>query len=202
MNRQEFLLQSGILTALTGIPRSSSDHNPSYTDPLKPFLLNPLPPLDHKGSMDIRVRVKSSMTNGTYSNVECAVAPKTMGPAPHIHKELDELMYVIDGTASVIVGDEIVQIKAGGWHLRPRMIEHTFWNASDKPLLFYDMYFNQPFEEYLEIVFHQLTAENGYPNGSEAKGKQIRALQEKFGLMAAPNANAKKLEIMKKYDLK
>ncbi|MCZ2475344.1 cupin domain-containing protein [Aquirufa ecclesiirivi] len=199
MNRHDFLLQSGMLTALTGIPNSYLQSN--SIDQTKPFLLPPLPPLDHKGSMDIRVRVKSSMTNGIYSNVECAVAPKTMGPAPHIHKELDELMFVLEGTASVIVGEEIVQVQAGGWHFRPRMIEHTFWNASEKPLLFIDMYFNQPFEEYLERVFHQLTAENGYPNGSEAKGKEIRALQEKFGLMAAPNAAAKRLEIIKKYDL-
>ncbi|MFY9160613.1 cupin domain-containing protein [Aquirufa ecclesiirivi] len=199
MNRHDFLLQSGMLTALTGIPNSYLQSK--SIDQTKPFLLPPLPPLDHKGSMDIRVRVKSSMTNGIYSNVECAVAPKTMGPAPHIHKELDELMFVLEGTASVIVGEEIVQVQAGGWHFRPRMIEHTFWNASEKPLLFIDMYFNQPFEEYLERVFHQLTAENGYPNGSEAKGKEIRALQEKFGLMAAPNAAAKRLEIIKKYDL-
>ncbi|MFL0161606.1 cupin domain-containing protein [Aquirufa salirivi] len=200
MNRHDFLLQSGMLTALTGIPNSYIQSN-SF-DQTKPFLLPPLSPLDHKGSMDIRVRVKSSMTNGIYSNVECAVAPKTMGPAPHIHKELDELMFVLEGTASVIVGEEIVQVQAGGWHFRPRMIEHTFWNASEKPLLFIDMYFNQPFEEYLEKVFHQLTPENGYPNGSEAKSKEVRALQQKFGLMAAPNAAAKRLEIIKKYDLK
>ena len=63
-----------------------------------------------------------------------------MGPPPHYHRELDELMYVVEGTASVLVGKEIVEINAGGWHLRPREIKHTFWNASDEPLRFFDMY--------------------------------------------------------------
>lgn len=46
--------------------------------------------------LNIRTRIRSAMTNAVYSNVECAVAPKTMGP-PHFHKELDELMYVTEG---------------------------------------------------------------------------------------------------------
>jgi mannose-6-phosphate isomerase-like protein (cupin superfamily) len=53
-------------------------------------------------------------------------------------------MYVTEGTASVLVGDTVVEVKAGGWHLRPRNILHTFWNATDQPLRFIDMYFNQP----------------------------------------------------------
>ena len=136
-------------------------------DTLMLVLMPPSPPLDHKGHMDIKVWVRFAMKGGVYSNVECAVAPKTMGPAPHYHHELDELMYVVDGTASVLVGDDIVQVEAGGWHMRPRMIKHTFWNGSDKPLRFFDMYFKQPFEEYFEAVFHNLTPENGRPWGSQ-----------------------------------
>lgn len=77
-----------------------------------------------------------------------------MGPAPHIHEELDEIMLVLEGTATVIVEGKVEEIQAGGWHLRPRKIEHTFWNGSDKPLRFIDMYFNQNFEDFLEKLFH------------------------------------------------
>jgi mannose-6-phosphate isomerase-like protein (cupin superfamily) len=152
--------------------------------------------------MEIRVLIRSSVTDGLYSNVECAVAPKMMGPPPHFHKELDELMYVADGTASILIGDDIVEVQAGGWHLRPRLIKHTFWNASDKPLRFIDMYFNQPFEEYLERIFHELTAENGFPEGSEAKKKEINDLNEKFGVIFPSEAFTERNEIMKKYNLK
>jgi oxalate decarboxylase/phosphoglucose isomerase-like protein (cupin superfamily) len=182
------------LMALTG--------NQAGVPKIDPVLFPAQTPLDHKGGMDIRVWVRSSMTNGVFSNVECAVAPKTMGPPPHSHLELDELMYVVDGTASVLVGNDIVHVEAGGWHLRPREIKHTFWNGSDKPLRFYDMYFNQPFEDYLEQIFHQLTEENGYPEGSEKKHRAIDTLNKKFGLIFPADSFSQRDEIVKQFDLR
>jgi mannose-6-phosphate isomerase-like protein (cupin superfamily) len=169
---------------------------------MKPVLIPALPPLENKGGMDIRIWMRSSMTNGAFSSVECAVAPKLMGPPPHYHKELDEIMFVLDGTASVLIGDDIVEVQAGGWHLRPRIIKHTFWNASDRPLRFIDMYFNQPFEEYLERIFHELTVENGFPDNSEVKNKELALLNDKFGVVFSPACMDEREEIIKKYDLK
>ncbi len=183
---------------IIGVPAAS----PAPAGPLKPVLLPSLPPLENDGGMTIRVWVRSAMTNGLFSSVECAVAPKLMGPPPHYHNELDELMYVAEGTASILIGDDIVEVQAGGWHLRPRLIKHTFFNASDKPLRFYDMYFNQPFEEYLERIFHQLTVENGYIDGSEAKNREINLLNEKFGLILPPGAFEQRQEIVNQFGLK
>lgn len=204
MERRDFVLKTSILTAFGGLSQSamSSPQVSTVSDPILPILLPSMPPLEHKGGMDIRVWVRSTMTNGLYSNVECAVAPKLMGPPPHYHKELDEMMYVVDGTASILIGEEVVEVQAGGWHLRPRMLKHTFWNASDQPLRFFDMYFNQPFEEYLEQIFHELTPEKGYPEGSEVKNKEMKILNEKYGLIFPSNAFAERQEIMKKYGLK
>ena len=165
MERREFILKSSMLTAFFAMSQNpfAATQDTPLADPLKPVLLPALPPLENKGGMDIRVWMRSSMTNGLFSSVECAVAPKMMGPPPHYHQELDELMLVLDGTATILIGEDVVEVQAGGWHLRPRLIKHTFWNASDKPLRFVDMYFNQPFEEYLERIFFELTPENGFP---------------------------------------
>ncbi|MFZ4523512.1 MAG: cupin domain-containing protein [Bacteroidales bacterium] len=204
MERREFITKSGMLAAFAAMSPNvfSGKQAASPADPLKPILLPALPPLENNGGMAIRTWVRSSMTNGLYSSVECAVAPKTMGPPPHYHKELDELMLVLEGTGSILIGDDVVDVQAGGWHLRPRLIKHTFWNASDKPLRFVDMYFNQPFEEYLERIFHELTEENGFPDGSEEKNREITALNEKFGLVFPPSAFDEQGEIMKRYGLK
>lgn len=204
MERRGFFLHAGILAAFAGLSQNTigQPSGVQSADTLKPLLLPSLPPLEHNGGMSIRTWVRSSMTNGLYSNVECAVAPKLMGPPPHYHRELDELMYVLDGTASILIGEDIVEVQAGGWHLRPRMLKHTFWNASDQPLRFIDMYFNQPFEEYLEKVFHELTAENGYPDGSEAKNREMNALIEKFGLVFPEDSFSQRDEIMSKFGLK
>lgn len=187
------LVPPSLLHASTGIEVS--------TDP-QPFYLPPLPPLSHKGNMDIRVWVRSEMTAGVYSCVECAVAPKVMGPPPHLHKELDELMFVLEGTASVLVGKEVVEIAAGGWHFRPRNLQHTFWNGSDKPLRFVDMYFNQNFEVFLERIFHELTPEKGYPHGSAQLKKEHDVLNEQYGLVYAPTAFEERQAIVSKYGLK
>ena len=205
MKRRDFLSASGLLAGAVALPQMAlgqAANAPFFFDPLKPFLLPALPPLDHKGNMDIRVWVRSEMTNGLYSSVECAVAPKVMGPPPHYHKELDELMLVLDGTASVMVEGEVVEIQAGGWHLRPRGLTHTFWNASDKPLRFVDMYFNQPFEVFLEKVFFEYTPEKGFPFGSKERAAVMDKLTEQFGLVYAPTAHAERQAIVDKYGLK
>lgn len=202
MERRDFLQSTSLMAGFVGFPFMLGNFSTPVTDPIKPFLLAAEPPLHHRDGMDIKVWVRNSATNGLFSSVECAVAPKLMGPAPHAHKELDELMYVLEGTASVLLGDEIVEIKAGGWHMRPRMIKHTFFNASEQPLRFIDMYFNQPFEEYLEAIFHQLTPENGYPSNSEKKGLEIKRLSEKFGLIRYEDADQQKKQIMKEYGLR
>lgn len=208
MERRDFLQTASLFTALgllpnTGLMAQTNSLAPSSgVDPLQPFLLPPLPPLSHKDGMDIRVWVRSKMTGGVFSCVECAAAPKIMGPAPHLHKELDELMYVLEGTATVMVEEEVVEIAAGGWHFRPRNLRHTFWNGADQPLRFIDMYFNQPFEEFLEKIFHELTPENGYSRGSDKFRQECDRLNEIFGLVYAPTASDERKSIIEKYGLK
>jgi len=204
MERRDFVLKSGLLGAMGLISSNvfSAPDEQGKAATLKPVLLPPLAPLEHNGGLSIRTWVRSEMTGGVYSSVETAVAPKTMGPPPHYHKELDELMYVVEGTASVLIGKDVVEVKAGGWHLRPRLIQHTFWNAADTPVRFIDMYFNQPFEQYLESIFFELTEKNGFPEGSEAKTREMNALNSKFGVVFSETAFKEYDDIKKQFGLK
>lgn len=203
MERRNFLAAAGLIGA-TGLFRNevlAGNDIPAADNDLSPFLLPGLPLLDAKGGLQLRTRVRSAMTGGLFSSVETAVGPRIMGPPPHHHKELDELMYVIQGKASILIGNEVVEVSAGGWHLRPRMMQHTFWNAGDEPLHFIDMYFNQPFEEYLEAVFYKLTPENGYAEGSSEKIQALTELNNQFGLVFPDDAFAKMEDIKKQYGL-
>lgn len=197
---------SGLLTAFGATVPSSLlalSSSPEEVKKIDPVLLPSLAPLDDKGRRDGYSGLGSFRNDQRgFLSVETAVAPKLMGPPPHYHHELDELMYVIEGTASILIGDDMIEVKAGGWHLRPREIKHTFWNASDQKLRFFDMYFNQPFEEYLEEIFHKLTAENGYEEGSEKKNNAIWALNDKFGLVFPEDSFGQRTEIMKQFGLK
>jgi mannose-6-phosphate isomerase-like protein (cupin superfamily) len=170
---------------------------------LSPFYLPPAEPLQAgPGGINIRTLVRSSQTNMQFSNVETAVGPMQMGPAPHLHKNLDEIMLVLEGTATVMVDGKVDEIMAGGWHIRPRGIEHTFWNASDKPLRFIDMYFNQNFEDYLEELFHKIIpdmVQNKLTPADNGIAKRMADLNEKFGVTMFPE---KRQAIIDKYRLK
>ena len=153
---------------------------------IQPFTIPPQDPLQPgPGNVDIRTIIKSTQTGGQLSNVEVAVGPKQMGPSPHLHKDLDELMYVLEGTATVMIGKEIYDIKAGGWNFRPRGIVHSFWNASETPLRFIDFFFNQNFEDYLEELFHQIIPDmvkNNLTPASSIITSRLAALDKKFGV--------------------
>lgn len=204
-NRRDAILQlfaagvgfSSLLSSCSNTKNVASK-NVTTSKRLSPFLLEPTPPVQPgPGGIDIKVLVKSSQTNNQFSCVEFAVAPKKMGPAPHYHKELDELMYVVEGTGSVLVEDTLYEISAGGWHLRPRGIVHTFFNATDKPFRAIDMYFNQNFEDFLEEIFHTITPEMR-KNNKEAVDKRMAELHTQFGMVGFPE---KRKPIIDKYGL-
>ncbi len=203
MERRNFLSATAAIGLFTGISLPTLSAQPTSGDPLKPFYLPPVEPLQ-PGPMglSIRTRVRQTQTNGQFSCVEFAVAPQKMGPAPHLHKELDELMYVLEGTISVMVGEEVYVVQAGGWHLRPRGIVHTFWNATDKPAVGIDCYFLQPFEEYLEASIHTIP-EAAKTRGLAMNSPEIQAmykdLRQKFGMVSFPD---KRQPLVDKYGLK
>jgi mannose-6-phosphate isomerase-like protein (cupin superfamily) len=152
----------------------------------EPFYLPPRDPLQPgPGNVDIRTIIQSNQTDGVFSNVEVAVAARQMGPSPHVHEDLDELMYVLEGTATVMIGKKIYEVKAGGWNFRPRRIVHSFWNASNDNLRFIDFFFNQNFEDYLEELFHVIIPDmvkNNLTPATPGISKRMAALDKRFGV--------------------
>lgn len=185
MTRKNFLSAGALGFSVLNLPTFSTAQN-NDKEPLKPFNIQPKDPLKPgPGNVDIRTIIHSNQTGKQISNVEVAVAPKQMGPSPHMHENLDEMMYVLEGTATVMIGKEIYEVEAGGWNFRPRGIVHSFWNASEKPLRFIDCFFNQNFEDYLEDLFHKIIPDmlqrNLNPTTPEIADR-ITALDKKFGV--------------------
>ena len=186
MKRRNFLSTSALGFSLLNFPDFTSAQNKNDRVLLQPFYVPPREPLQPgAGNTDIRTIIHASQTDKQFSNVEVALAPKQMGPSPHLHENLDELMYVLEGTATVMIGEKIYEVEAGGWNFRPRRISHSFWNASDKPLRFIDCFFNQNFEDYLEELLHKIIPDmvknNLTPTSPEITNK-IAALDKQFGV--------------------
>lgn len=167
-------------------PKVDKENNSITKKAPLPFLIPPKAELEvgPLGS-NMRTLIHSSQTNMQFSCVEAVLAPKKIAGSPHKHENLDELMYVIEGTASVLLGDKVIEVSAGSWHLRPRGIVHVIWNSENENLCIIDMYFNQNFEDYLEELYHKII-----PEVIERKisfedpeiAKRVAALDKKFGL--------------------
>lgn len=71
-------------------------------------------------------------TQGRYSISEWSLAPHTQGPGPHSHDE-DDVFYVIEGTMSVLVGEDWTHASKGAFVLIPGGVMHDFENRTDEP---------------------------------------------------------------------
>ncbi|HXD58444.1 MAG TPA: cupin domain-containing protein [Thermoleophilaceae bacterium] len=51
----------------------------------------------------------------------------------HLHRSDDEAWYVLEGTLAFILGEERVEVPAGGAAIALRGVPHTFWNPAPVP---------------------------------------------------------------------
>ena len=67
-----------------------------------------------------------------YAITEWWMEKDAPGVDAHIHETNDELIYVLEGTASVLVHDEWVKMEKGGLVVIPAGVRHGFRNESDQ----------------------------------------------------------------------
>ena len=102
------------------------------------------------GDGDITFKLDKAQTSGNLGSSESILNPGILGAPPHYHKNFDEICIVLEGTVSILVGEEVFEVPAGGWHLRPRGIMHTFWNSGTIPAKFIDLYSPGGHEAYMK----------------------------------------------------
>ncbi len=76
------------------------------------------------------VKASAADTGGQYTLVEIT-APAGLQAPPHVHYREDEGFYVLDGTVTIQVGEETVELGAGQHALGPRDIPHRFTVGPD-----------------------------------------------------------------------
>ena len=156
LNRRKLIKNIGLLAGTTVLPYADLlardrllNNNPS-TDKLQPVLIQPDEgEKANTGTTFYTKKILKEHTGGTFSSLDTVLKNGHLGAPPHLHQELDELMFVIDGTVTVMVGDDVVEVKAGAWHFRPRKIMHCFWNTCGKDAHVIDMFLPGGFEDYL-----------------------------------------------------
>jgi len=73
--------------------------------------------------------VTGAQSGGAYCIVDVRVAFGG-GPPPHIHEREDESFYLLEGSLTMTIGDQALEVAAGDFVQVPRGIAHTFTNTS------------------------------------------------------------------------
>lgn len=194
MERRDFLFQSTILGGALMVGCSGT--SPNQEKPQSSTVANTLyvPPNED------RIKISYEQTGNQLTTVELKLPPKMCGPAPHIHEELDEIVRVLSGTLSVMVDEEIIKVPAGAWHFRPRKKIHGFWNETDEPVHFIEIYPNQNFDIMLGKIWalREDLKGRGISLDSKEAWVEVDKIQKQWGITMF---HERRPEIIKKYGL-
>ncbi|MGB8004472.1 MAG: cupin domain-containing protein, partial [Gaiellaceae bacterium] len=61
------------------------------------------------------IKAPAEATAGWFFLSENELAPGFAGPPPHVHDDLVDSFYVLEGTLDLVVGDEHIALGAGGF---------------------------------------------------------------------------------------
>lgn len=95
------------------------------------------------------IKADSDATAGSLYIAEVVVEAGYPGPPPHVHEHLTDSFYVLEGALTVTVGQDDVELGAGGFACAPPGVRHTFANRSDAPARFLNINAPGGFERYV-----------------------------------------------------
>jgi mannose-6-phosphate isomerase-like protein (cupin superfamily) len=120
---------------------------------------------EHIGAGPSAVTIKATAedTAGAFYLGEARLEPGFPGPPLHRHRQLHDMFYVLEGSLSVTVGDETLELEAGSFACLPPGTPHTFANTSDQPVRFLN--FNTPagWENYMRDLGELLASGEATP---------------------------------------
>jgi mannose-6-phosphate isomerase-like protein (cupin superfamily) len=89
-------------------------------------------PVPHAGGQ-LTMKAEKQQTSGLLTLYESRHQPHSVGPARHFHEGWTELFYILEGTFTFLVGDQIHRAPAGTTVVIPPRTTHAFHNAEDEP---------------------------------------------------------------------
>lgn len=84
------------------------------------------------GTMTAIFKADENETAEKYSISEWWLEPNSEGPGAHQHEHNDEVFYGIEGTTSILIGNDWIDIDRGTFLRIPAKTIHDFANRTDK----------------------------------------------------------------------
>ena len=115
------------------------------------------------GASAITIKATGDGTAGSMYLGEGVLEAGFPGPPPHVHDRLHDMFYVLEGTLTLRLGDDTVELPAGGFACVPPGVVHTFANTGDAPIRILN--FNTPagWEHYMRDLAEVLSSGDPTP---------------------------------------
>jgi quercetin dioxygenase-like cupin family protein len=104
------------------------------------------------GALTADFKADGAETANAYSVSEWHVAPGAPGPGAHDHEANDDMFYVLEGTASFLVGDDWIEAPEGSFVCAPAGVRHDFANRTDRPLRLLNIFVPGGFEDAMPAI--------------------------------------------------
>lgn len=85
------------------------------------------------GNSEVTFKAVGADTHGHLGLFENFIPPGGTAPGLHIHRQMEEMFYVLEGEVEIYVGNQTVQGQPGAFVLVPRSTPHGFANKGTKP---------------------------------------------------------------------
>jgi quercetin dioxygenase-like cupin family protein len=132
----------------------------------------------------IEVKLASEDTGGAYSMVE-ETSPPQGGPPPHIHHNVDEALYVLEGEVEFMAGEQTIRASAGAAVYNPRGTLHTFRNVGTSPSRILALLSPGGFEKFFLEAGEPAREGSSPPEGEPDIGRIVQ-IGQKHGLEIPP----------------
>lgn len=104
------------------------------------------------GTMKAIFKADENETKEKYSISEWWLAPNSHGPGPHKHEDNDEVFYVLEGTTTILIGEQWIAAKKGSFVRIPAKTMHDFKNDTDKETGILNFYIPGGFERNMPAI--------------------------------------------------
>ena len=104
------------------------------------------------GFMRAVFKADGAETDDRYSVSEWWMEPRNTSPGAHHHEDNDEVFYVLEGTASILIGHEWVDLGKGSFIRIPAGVTHDFENRTDARMGLLNFFIPGGFEEKMPAI--------------------------------------------------
>jgi mannose-6-phosphate isomerase-like protein (cupin superfamily) len=96
-----------------------------------------------------RVKLSGDDAIGSATVIDFELAPESAGPPPHLHERITDSFWVLEGTLTVLLGEEEHEAPAGSHVVVPPGNRHSISNPSAEPVRFLNVTAPSGLERYL-----------------------------------------------------